>query len=354
MATAVRLALGTASALGLARFAYGLLVPALQGDLGWTLADAGALSTANGLGYVVGAVLTAALLRRGTASVFRWGMAATAVTLAGTAASNEFVVLVAMRALAGAAGAAVFIAGGVIAARLAARAGSSAPVAVYFAGTGAGIIPSGAAIPALGDHWRAAWIGLGIAVGIATLISWSATGPDEEKATDGAGRARVRPLRRVALACLLFAVGYITYITFLSVYPTDRHASVLQEILTWTVLGAGVMATPFLWSRPMTRWPGTRVLAAVLGGLAGGAALPLLPSSAIAVFASAAAYGVTFMTVPAAVTACIRTVLQPVDWTATFAALRPCSPRDRPWGRGWQAFSPNTPPPPRHWRGPPS
>ncbi|WP_202121400.1 YbfB/YjiJ family MFS transporter [Streptomyces sp. BA2] len=267
MATAVRLSLGTASALGPARFAYGLLVPAMPGGLGWTLADAGALSTANGLGYVVGAVLTAALVRRwGTASVFRWGMAATAVTLAGTAASNEFVVPVAMRALAGAAGAAVFIAGGVIAARLAARAGSSAPVAVYFAGTGAGIVLSGAAIPALGDHWWAAWIGLGIAAGIATLISWSATGPDEEKATDGAGRARVRPLRRVALAYLLFAVGYITCITFLSVYLADRHASVLQEILTWTVLGGGVMATPFLWSRPMTRWPGTRVLAAVLGG----------------------------------------------------------------------------------------
>ncbi|MDJ1135444.1 YbfB/YjiJ family MFS transporter [Streptomyces iconiensis] len=86
MATAARLALGTASALGLARFAYGLLVLAMQGDLGWTLADAGALSTANGLGYVVGAVPTAALVRRwGTASVFRWGMAATAAPLAWTA-----------------------------------------------------------------------------------------------------------------------------------------------------------------------------------------------------------------------------------------------------------------------------
>ncbi|GAA4012743.1 hypothetical protein GCM10022384_66740 [Streptomyces marokkonensis] len=51
------------------------------------------------------------------------------------------------------------------------------------------------------------------------------------------------------------------------------------------------------------------------------AALPLLSSSAIAVFASAAAYGVTFTAVPAAVTACIRTVLQPVDRTATLAAF---------------------------------
>lgn len=90
MATAVRLALGAASVLVLARFAYGLLVPAMQGDLGRTLVDAGALSTAKGVGYVVGVVLTAALVRRwGAASVFRWGMATTAVTMAGTAASTS-------------------------------------------------------------------------------------------------------------------------------------------------------------------------------------------------------------------------------------------------------------------------
>lgn len=257
----------------------------------------------------------------------------------------------ATRALAGAAGAAVFIAGGVIAARLAARAGSSAPA--YFAGTGAGIVLSGAAIPALGDHWRAAWIGLVIAAGVATLISRSATGSDGEKATDGAGRT-LRPLRRVALAYLHFAVGCITYITFLSVYLADRHASVLQEILTWTVRGAGLMATPCLWRRAMTRWPGTRVPAAVLGGLAGGAALPLPSPSVIAVVAWAAAYGVTFMAVPAAVTACIRTVLQPVDWTATSAAfttLFAAGQTGGPWLAGVLAEHTTTP---RHWRGPPS
>lgn len=56
-----RLALGTASALGLARFAYGLLVPAMRNDLGWSLAQAGAVTTANGLGYLAGAVTTATI-----------------------------------------------------------------------------------------------------------------------------------------------------------------------------------------------------------------------------------------------------------------------------------------------------
>lgn len=59
-----RLALGTASALGLARFAYGLLVPAMRTELGWSLAQAGALTTANGVGYLVGAMATAPIARR--------------------------------------------------------------------------------------------------------------------------------------------------------------------------------------------------------------------------------------------------------------------------------------------------
>jgi uncharacterized MFS-type transporter YbfB len=39
-----RRALGTASALGLARFAYGLLVPAMRTELHWSLAQAGVLT----------------------------------------------------------------------------------------------------------------------------------------------------------------------------------------------------------------------------------------------------------------------------------------------------------------------
>ncbi len=103
---AARLALGTAAALGLGRFAYGLLVPAMRDQLGWSLAQAGALTTANGLGYLAGALASAAVARRLTVAVtFRLGMAATAATLAATAASHNDAVLLAARAAAGLAGA---------------------------------------------------------------------------------------------------------------------------------------------------------------------------------------------------------------------------------------------------------
>ncbi|MGP3911529.1 YbfB/YjiJ family MFS transporter [Nonomuraea sp. 10N515B] len=321
---AVRLALGTASALGLARFAYGLLVPAMRDDLHWSLAEAGVMSAANGLGYLLGALVTPAVRRRlGTAGTFRWGMILIVVALAASAVSGDHLVLLTARAAAGVAGALVFIAGGVIAARIATGISSGVPITVYFAGTGLGIVVSGATIPALGDRWQLAWAGLSVAAGLATLVSWAAadTGEDREAPAATAGRARVRPLWRTALAYLLFAAGYITYITFLSAYLAERHLPVAQVTLTWTVLGVAVMAAPSLWSRPITQWPGDRALAALLAVLAGGAALALASSELPVILASAVVYGATFMAVPAAVTALIRNGTPPADWTATLAAF---------------------------------
>ncbi|ROO87048.1 putative MFS family arabinose efflux permease [Actinocorallia herbida] len=322
IAQAVRLAFGTASALGLARFAYGLLLPAMREDLGWSLAQAGALSAANGFGYLLGALLTPLAVRRaGDAAAFRWSILLTAAALAATAATGSYPVLLALRAAAGLTGAVVFITGGVIAARLAARVASGAPLTLYFAGTGLGIALSGAVVPALGGHWRTAWLVLGAAGAAAAAVSWSAAPAGAAPPSAAAGRARVRPLWRVAVAYLLFATGYITYITFLSAYLADRHASVAQVTLIWTVLGLAVVAAPVLWSGPLTTWPGGRALAVLLALLGGGAALALVSPALPVVLASALVYGATFMCVPAAVTALIRGRTEPGDWTATLAAF---------------------------------
>jgi len=166
-----RLALGTASALGLGRFAYGLVLPAMAEDLRWDLARAGAMTTANGLGYLTGAVVAAPLARRlGVAATFRLGMVLCTAALAATATSARYPALLAGRTLAGFAGALVFIVGAVL-----------APTTVYFAGTGIGIVLSGAAIPPLVDQhpqrWPLAWAGLAVAAGLAAAASWPAARP---------------------------------------------------------------------------------------------------------------------------------------------------------------------------------
>jgi len=44
------LALGPAVSNGFSRFAYGLVLPAMRDDLGWSYTEAGGINTANALG----------------------------------------------------------------------------------------------------------------------------------------------------------------------------------------------------------------------------------------------------------------------------------------------------------------
>jgi len=240
----------------------------------------------------------------------------------------------------------------VIASRVATRIFSTAPITIYFADTGLGIAFSGATVPMLSQDWRLAWVLLSAAAGLATLVSWTAARTDEDMHTASAGRARMHPLRRTAVAYLLFSAGYISYITFLSVYLADQHASGTQVVLTGTSLGLAVVAAPAVWRGPMTNWPGTRTLAVVLGVLGGSAALALLAPTPPIIVASAIVYGATFMSVPAGIAALIRDNTPPADWTATLAAFTTLFALGQTAGPGSPACSPTAPQPTPLWYGP--
>lgn len=325
---AARLALGTASALGLARFGYGLVLPAMRADLGWNLAQAGSLTTANAFGYLLGALTATPVARRlGVTAAFRLGMTLTAVTLAATAVAANYPVLLLTRAAAGLSGALVFITGGVIASRLTASTRSAVPLTIYYCGAGLGIAFSGGLIPPLLSHhpgrWPLAWASLAAAAALATILSWTAARPGADAAVSATrtGWQAIPQLCRPAAAYLLFAAGYIAYITFLSAFLTARHASLTQVILTWTLLGLAAVAAPAIWHRPFSNWPGARSLTTLLAVLSAAAAAALAPAPLIAVTASAIGYGATFLAVPAAITALIRSTTRPSQWTSTLATF---------------------------------
>jgi len=301
----------------------------MRSELHWSLAQAGTLTTANSLGYLLGAVAAAPVARLlGVAVTFRLGMVLTATALAVNAVTGRgYAALLVIRLVAGLAGALVFITAGVIASRAAARARTAAPLTICFAGAGLGIAISGAVLPPLLGHhpgrWPLGWGVLAAAAGLATIISWTAAEGGREGGTAGAvihlrSVARLWP---VALAYLLFAAGYIAYITFLSAYLADHHAGVGQVALTWALLGLAAVAAPALWSRPISAWRGARALAALLAGLSAASALALVTTAPAAVAGSAIGYGVTFLGVPAAITALNRAAVAPSDWTGALAAF---------------------------------
>lgn len=95
----------------LARFAYGLLLPAMRADLGWTYAQAGAMNTSNAAGYLFGQLAAVRLARRfGSHRTLLGALLVTALSVLGCAATGHLAALLVLRLLAGAAGAVAFVA----------------------------------------------------------------------------------------------------------------------------------------------------------------------------------------------------------------------------------------------------
>ena len=121
---ALALSMGAAVSLGITRFSYGLLLPPMRADLGWSYALAGGMNTANAAGYLLGALVTPALMRRfGAVRLLVGGAVLRRVSSWRPAASSTSApALLLQRLLAGLASAWVFVAGGLLAARLGSRA----------------------------------------------------------------------------------------------------------------------------------------------------------------------------------------------------------------------------------------
>lgn len=142
----------TISANDLTRFSYSLLMPEMKVSLHWSFAVAGALNTANALGYLAGAVGGAALV----AGKERWSapslVVLSALCVLATGLPTAVRSFVTLRFVGGGLGAITFISIGGIVTKLAIGqrpAVAAAMVASYFSGPGLGIGIAGAAIPAV-------------------------------------------------------------------------------------------------------------------------------------------------------------------------------------------------------------
>ena len=99
---ALWVSLGSVVSLGITRFAYGLLLPPMRADLGWSYTLAGAMNTANALGYLIGALCCPWLMRRwGATRVLLYGVLSASVFMAACGAFTEASVLLTQRLLAG-------------------------------------------------------------------------------------------------------------------------------------------------------------------------------------------------------------------------------------------------------------
>lgn len=318
------LALGVCVSNAFARFAYGLILPAMQSDLGWNYTQAGWINTANALGYVAGALLTFALIGRVKAPmIFIVGLLVTALSLLAVGFSSGFWALTFWRIAAGVAGAPVFIAGGVMAASLFPDdpRKNALAIAAYFGGGGLGMVLSGAALPGLFEAmgptvWPVAWIGLGLASFLMSPFSiWAAKQiaiPAKGAPKDGA-----LPVGKMLFALSgygLFATGYIVYITFIVAWMKALNTSALMVSISWILIGVGITASPFLWKPVLARFASGLPLALACATTGMATLIPVLLPSMLGLLISALCFGLAVFIGPGAVTSFGRKNLPQSQW----------------------------------------
>ncbi|MDT9001658.1 YbfB/YjiJ family MFS transporter [Paucibacter sp. APW11] len=334
--TALALSLAAAIALGLSRFSYGLLLPSMREDLGWSYLLAGSMNTCNAVGYLLGALSTPALMRRfGVWPVLIAGALLAGVFMLVSGLVTDSTALFVQRLCAGVASAFVFIAGGVLSAKLGSmqRERAGLLIGLYYGGTGIGIALSALLVPAtlLAAHehqaahaWQWPWLALGLACLLsAAIMAAPARGIGAAAVPQQTSRQRfsVRDFRFGLGGYFMFGMGYIGYMTF--VVALLKQQGMRGELVNffYLLLGLAVVASSRIWARMLDRFKGGESLAILNGLLCVAAILPALTKLVPVVFLSGIVFGGVFLSVVASTTALVRHNLPQEAWTAGIAAF---------------------------------
>lgn len=358
-ALAFALSLGAAVSLGITRFSYGLLLPAMRADLGWSYTLAGAMNTANALGYFLGALATPWLMRKLGPPALLWGGAVLASIFMGLSGLfTDAQSLLLQRLLAGVASALVFIAGGLLAARLGARhpPHSGLLLGIYYGGTGLGIVLSALLVPWLLDAaqaqphgWQWSWWMLALACFVASaVLVWPARVMAQWESQAPAAGGLVSGFRWQQFVYglagySLFGVGYIGYMTFVVALLRAQGSSAQAVTVFYALLGLAVFASSRIWAGLLDRHKDGRALSLLNAVLGAATVLPALTQWWPLVLVSGVLFGAVFLSVVASTTALVRHNLPPAAWAAgisTFTAVFAAGQIVGPTVVGWIADGP--------------
>ena len=302
VATALGGLIAMAVGIGIGRFVYTPILPAMMAGLGLSKAAAGLIASANFAGYLVGALGTARLSLPGSRRVRL--LAALIVSALSTIAMGLTTALPAfllLRFIGGVASAlALILASALVLDRLA-EAGRSSLAALHFAGVGGGIVISAvlvAVLQAVGANWQALWQASGATSLLAVLavMVLLPAGLEPPPAVRPALRHRADPrLRRLALAYGLFGFGYVITATFLvAIVRTTPTIRVLEPVI-WVVVGAAAAPSVMLWGQLGRRLgiPTAFAIAAMAEAL--GVLASVVWPSVVGIFLAAVLVGGTFM-----------------------------------------------------------
>ncbi len=297
-----RIALGGGAGMfvgmGLGRFSYTAMVPALVESGALTAVEAGHVGMLNLFGFMAGAALSARLLAVASArGVLGMAIGVATLALAASAVPGGFAWLGFWRGLVGVATGTIMVLALALITATAPEQKRPVAASFVFAGVGLGVLTSGTLVPVLLDYGlAAAWAGLAVAalfgVGIA-LWGWGAA-PElrAPKRVDDATPIGWRGLAGLLVAHALFSLGIVPH----SLYWVDYIARGLGQGIAvgglhWSLVGVFSVLGPW-----MAAWLASRfgaAMALVIGFVALGVGIggPAVWSSLAILIASSALFG---------------------------------------------------------------
>lgn len=342
--TALSLALGSAIALGLARFSYGLLLPVMREDLDWSYLVAGTMNTANALGYFIGALSSPAMMKRMSVHHFFISSAIiTGVFLFLSGCTDQTSLLFIYRVIAGIASAWIFVAGGVLISQLGTIHSnkSGLMLGIFYAGPGLGIVLSSLILPFFNDwgvkiswdhSWQLSWYALSILCLIFTLILVKPISsiPAIPPKSSGHSGTPLKSYVPALMGYFMFGVGYIGYMTFVVALLKQLGLSNSTLNIFYAILGFSVMASSRLWAQMLDYFKGGQSLA-ILNTLLGIASLipaliaiydiPLSNLILLSIFGSGVLFGAVFLSAVASTTAFVKHNMPASDWVGGITAF---------------------------------
>lgn len=327
-----------AANLGLARFSYGVLLPALRHDFAASYGALGAINALNLGGYLAG-TLAAPLFARGSTAQTRSYLGATiavAFALAASAVSGNLAELAFWRIIAGF-GSAIAIAMTAVATfeRVLPAHRASATSAMW-AGAAIGIFVTAAGAPlTAGSHaasWRFVWLAMALATLVAA-VGFAATlrvVPLEASVAASHGAQRdgfrmrdmLRPHRFLFLSSsyLLFGMAYIAYATFAVALFRAHGIPATGAGLAWALVGvggvAGAYGIGYVLDSPLRH--SALPLAGLMGAFGG---LLAAGPSLLSIVTSALLFGFGCVATPAVITALSRERSTAAAYAGTYTAV---------------------------------
>jgi predicted MFS family arabinose efflux permease len=273
--------------IGLSRFAYTPLIPALIGEGWFDPADAAYLGAANLAGYLAGALLSGWMARRVPAVfVLRAMLALATAAFFACAWPAGFAWYFLWRFAAGYAGGALMALAAPTALLLVPAARRGFAGGLIFTGVGLGIALSGTLVPLLLlDGLTATWIGLGLLSLVLSLVAWGGW-PRAARASAALSSAATPagrwsgvglPLAALFVAYGFDAAGIVPHMVFLVDFiARGLGQGIAAGSAYWVVVGIGAAMGAMAAGRLADRVGFTAALRLVLALQAVAAALPAM------------------------------------------------------------------------------